>query len=149
MGVSPKQLLGLLTVEHAKALLRDAESVLGAALEVGLSGPSRLHDLFVKIEAITPGEYRAEGRGLTMRWGIHPTPFGEALFVVARTAQMTDGRIAFGETHLFVGRGYVVSVRHGASSSHAPVRERCEASPEAWTDDVLALSGLVRGSGAR
>lgn len=95
VGVSPKQFLGLLTVEHAKALLRDAESVLGAALEVGLSGPSRLHDLFVKIEAITPGEYRAEGKGLTMRWGIHPTPFGEALFVasergLARLAFLAD-----------------------------------------------------------
>jgi AraC family transcriptional regulator, regulatory protein of adaptative response / methylated-DNA-[protein]-cysteine methyltransferase len=83
VGVSPKQFLGLLTVEHAKALLRDAESVLGAALEVGLSGPSRLHDLFVKLEAITPGEYKAEGQGLTMRWGIHPTPFGDALFVAS------------------------------------------------------------------
>ena len=83
VGVSPKQFLGLLTVEHAKALLRDAESVLGAALEVGLSGPSRLHDLFVKLEAITPGEYKAEGQGLTMRWGIHPTPSGDALFVAS------------------------------------------------------------------
>ncbi|KLK93957.1 magnesium transporter [Microvirga vignae] len=55
--------------------------------------------------------------------------YGEALFIVARTAQMLDGRIAFGETHLFVGRGYVVSVRHGASTSYTPVRERCEASP--------------------
>jgi AraC family transcriptional regulator of adaptative response/methylated-DNA-[protein]-cysteine methyltransferase len=95
VGVSPKQFLGLLTVEHAKALLRDAESVLGAALEVGLSGPSRLHDLFVKLEAITPGEYKAEGNGLTMRWGIHPTPFGDALFVasprgLARLAFLAD-----------------------------------------------------------
>ena len=52
-----------------------------------------------------------------------------ALFVVARTAQMVDGRIAFGETHLFVGRGYLVSVRHGASTSYAAVRERCESCP--------------------
>ena len=55
--------------------------------------------------------------------------YGEALFVVARTAQSIDGQIAFGETHLFVGRGYVVSVRHGASSSYAAVRERCESCP--------------------
>lgn len=55
--------------------------------------------------------------------------YGQSLFVVARTAQMVDGRIAFGETHLFVGRGYVVSVRHGASTSYAAVRERCEACP--------------------
>ena len=55
--------------------------------------------------------------------------YGEALFIVARTAQMLDGRIAFGETHLFVGKGYVVSVRHGASASYATVRERCESCP--------------------
>jgi magnesium transporter len=55
--------------------------------------------------------------------------YGEALFIVARTAQLSDGRIAFGETHLFVGRGYVVSVRHGASKSYAAVRERCESCP--------------------
>jgi magnesium transporter len=56
--------------------------------------------------------------------------YGESLFVVARTAQMLEGRIAFGETHLFVGRGYVVSVRHGASASYKAVRLRCEASPK-------------------
>ncbi len=55
--------------------------------------------------------------------------YGESLFIVARTAQMVDGRIAFGETHLFVGRGYVVSVRHGASETYRTVRERCEACP--------------------
>jgi magnesium transporter len=60
--------------------------------------------------------------------------YGEALFIVARTAQMLDGRIAFGETHLFLGDGYVVSVRHGASTSYTPVRERCEASPKALSD---------------
>lgn len=55
--------------------------------------------------------------------------YGESLFIVARTAQMLQGRIAFGETHLFVGKGYVVSVRHGASVSYAKVRERCESCP--------------------
>ncbi|WP_404294608.1 magnesium and cobalt transport protein CorA (plasmid) [Microvirga sp. RSM25] len=60
--------------------------------------------------------------------------YGDALFVVARTAQMVEGRIAFGETHLFVGRGYVVSVRHGASTTYTPVRERCEAVPKALSE---------------
>jgi magnesium transporter len=55
--------------------------------------------------------------------------YGDGVFIVARTAQMVEGRIAFGETHLFIGRGYVVSVRHGASVSYAAVRERCEACP--------------------
>lgn len=57
--------------------------------------------------------------------------YGDALFIVARTAQLVDGNIAFGETHLFVGEGYLVSVRHGASTSYAPVRERCESCPRA------------------
>jgi magnesium transporter len=55
--------------------------------------------------------------------------YGESLFVVARTAQMLEGRVAFGETHIFVGRGFVVSVRHGASASYAAVRGRYEACP--------------------
>ena len=55
--------------------------------------------------------------------------YGDALFVVARTAQLNDGHIAFGETHIFLGKGYVVSVRHGASTSYAAVRERCESCP--------------------
>jgi magnesium transporter len=55
--------------------------------------------------------------------------YGEALFIVARTAQLVERRITFGETHLFVGRGYVVSVRHGASTSYTAVRKRCEACP--------------------
>ena len=55
--------------------------------------------------------------------------YGEALFVVARTAQLKNNHIAFGETHIFLGKGYVVSVRHGASTSYAAVRERCESCP--------------------
>src|SRR3569623_3428319 len=57
--------------------------------------------------------------------------YGEALFIVARTAQLTEGRIAFGETHIFVGEGYLVTVRHGASTSYTTVRERCESCPRA------------------
>ncbi len=60
----------------------------------------------------------------------HQTPkieqYGEDAFIVARTAQIVDGRIAFGETHLFVGHGHIVSVRHGPSTSYGSVRERCE-----------------------
>lgn len=82
-GVSPKQFLALVTVEDAKSRLREADSVLGTALDVGLSGPSRLHDLFVNLEAVTPGEYKTMGAALEMRWGVHPTPFGDALIVVS------------------------------------------------------------------
>lgn len=75
-GVSPKRFVELLTVEHAKDLLRSRASVLDAALAVGLSGPGRLHDRFVALEAATPGEFKAGGAGLTIRWGIHASPFG-------------------------------------------------------------------------
>jgi AraC family transcriptional regulator, regulatory protein of adaptative response / methylated-DNA-[protein]-cysteine methyltransferase len=80
-GISPKRFLGLLTVGHAKAVLQAGESVLDTAYEVGLSGPSRLHDLFVGFEAMTPGEYKQQGASLTIRYGIHPTRFGEALLL--------------------------------------------------------------------
>ncbi len=78
-GVSPKRFLQYLTAEHAKDLLRDSNSVLDTSFEVGLSGPGRLHDLFVSVEAVTPGEYKAMGDGLEIRWGLHDTPFGRCL----------------------------------------------------------------------
>src|SRR3546814_518252 len=78
-GISPKRFTQHLTVEHAKHLLAGHESVLGAALEVGLSGPSRLHDLFVACEAMSPGEYKERGRDLVIRWGFHETPLGRVL----------------------------------------------------------------------
>lgn len=78
-GVSPKRFLQHLTLEHAKRRLDEGAGVLEAALDAGLSGPSRLHDLFVACEAVTPGGYKAKGEGLTIRWGRRPTAFGEAL----------------------------------------------------------------------
>lgn len=82
VGITPKRFLQFLTKEHAKGLLAEAPNVLDAAYRSGLSGPGRLHDLFVKTEAITPGEYRALGAGLTISYGFHPTPFGECLLAL-------------------------------------------------------------------
>ena len=82
-GLTPKAFLQALTLDNARRLLRDSASVLDAALEVGLSGPGRLHDLFVTHEAMTPGDYKAGGAGLVLRYGFHPSPFGEALAVAA------------------------------------------------------------------
>ena len=81
-GVSPKQFAAYLTLEHAKETLEQSASVLGAAFDVGLSGPSRLHDLFVAVEALTPGESKTQGRDLVIRFGCHETPFGPALILV-------------------------------------------------------------------
>jgi AraC family transcriptional regulator of adaptative response/methylated-DNA-[protein]-cysteine methyltransferase len=81
-GLTPKAFLQALTLNHARALLRSSASVLDTAYEVGLSGPGRLHDLFVTHEAMSPGEWKAGGEGLTLSYGFHPCPFGMALVMV-------------------------------------------------------------------
>ncbi len=78
-GLSPKAFLQALTIDHARQLLRDSASILDTAYEVGLSGPGRLHDLFVTHEGMTPGAFKARGLGLTIRYGFHDCPFGQAL----------------------------------------------------------------------
>ena len=83
-GLSPKEFVQALTVDHARGLLGDSASVLDAAYEVGLSGGGRLHDLFVSHEAMTPGEYKRRGEGLEMAYGFHASPFGEALLIATR-----------------------------------------------------------------
>ena len=78
-GITPKAFLQALTLDSARQLLRDSASVLDATYEVGLSGPGRLHDLFVTHEAMSPGEWKSGGEGLTVRFAFHPSPFGQAL----------------------------------------------------------------------
>ncbi|HXW20057.1 MAG TPA: methylated-DNA--[protein]-cysteine S-methyltransferase [Roseiarcus sp.] len=80
-GLTPKAFLQAITVDHARERLRDSASVLDAAYDVGLSGPGRLHDLFVTHEAMTPGDYRRRGEGLSLTYGFHSSPFGEAIVV--------------------------------------------------------------------
>src|ERR671916_2122746 len=80
-GLTPKAFLQAITLDNAKALLASSASVLDTAYELGLSGPGRLHDLFVTHEAMTPGSFKAGGAGPTMRFGFHPSPFGEAILV--------------------------------------------------------------------
>jgi AraC family transcriptional regulator of adaptative response/methylated-DNA-[protein]-cysteine methyltransferase len=82
-GITPKAFLQAVTLDRARQILRDSASVLDATYELGLSGPGRLHDLFVTHEAMTPGEFRSGGEGLTMAYGFHPSPFGTALVVAA------------------------------------------------------------------
>jgi AraC family transcriptional regulator of adaptative response/methylated-DNA-[protein]-cysteine methyltransferase len=78
-GVTPKQYLAFVTGQAAKGVLSEQPSVLDAAYEVGLSGPGRLHDLIVAVDAVTPGEWKALGRGIAIRYGFSDTPFGRAL----------------------------------------------------------------------
>jgi AraC family transcriptional regulator of adaptative response/methylated-DNA-[protein]-cysteine methyltransferase len=80
-GLTPKAFMQALTLDHAKTLLRDSASVLDAALDSGLSGPGRLHDLFVTHESMSPGEWKNGGAGMTLRYGFHPSPFGTAIVI--------------------------------------------------------------------
>src|SRR6201746_1890866 len=82
-GLTPKAFMQALTLDHAKGLLRDSASVLDAALDSGLSGPGRLHDLFVTHEAMSPGEWKTGGVGLTLTYGFHPSPFGTAIVIAS------------------------------------------------------------------
>ncbi len=81
-GISPKRFLQFITKEHAKELLDRSSNLLDTTVQVGLSSLGRLHDLFVTTEAVTPGEYKSRGAALTVRYGLHPTPFGKCLLAV-------------------------------------------------------------------
>jgi AraC family transcriptional regulator of adaptative response/methylated-DNA-[protein]-cysteine methyltransferase len=87
-GLSPKGFVQALTLNHARSLLADSASVLDATYEVGLSGPGRLHDLFVTHDAMTPGDFKAKGEGIVIRYAFHGSPFGFALVM------MTDRGLA-------------------------------------------------------
>ena len=108
-GISPKRFLQFQTIQSAKTLLRDSRSVLDTTYSTGLSSGGRLHDLFVTLEAVTPGEFKSGGAGLTIRTGFHESPFGECLIGV------TDRGIC--------GLSFVVGDRAGAMAeleSHWP-----------------------------
>lgn len=100
VGVSPKKFVQHLTLNRAKESLAGSASVLDAAYDAGLSGPGRLHDLFVAHEAMTPGEWKARGAGLDLIYGWHPSPFGDCLIaatprgVCGLAFALEDGREA-------------------------------------------------------
>lgn len=79
VGISPKRFLQFLTKEYAKKLIVESENILDVTYDSGLSSPSRLHDLFVTCEAVTPGQYKTKGSGVRLIYGFHPSPFGECL----------------------------------------------------------------------
>ncbi len=125
-GLSPKAFLQAITLDNAKAMLTSSASVLETTYEVGLSGPARLHDLFVTHEAMTPGDYKVGGAGLTMRYGFHPSPFGEAVLVA------TDRGLA--------GLGFV-----DKGNRHAALEDLTRRWPKAtYVEDAAATAPLAR-----
>ena len=115
-GISPKRLLQLLTIENTKNLMVNSGSLLDVTYESGLSSPSRLHDLFVNIEAVTPDEFRNRGAGMKILYGFHPSPFGECFIAITRRGICS---LAFTAT---VGRKRAVSDLRKAWS-HAEIKE--------------------------
>ena len=83
VGISPKRFLQFLTHAHARKMIERSDSLLAAAYDSGLSGPGRLHDLFVSCEAVTPGHVKKKGEGLRVNWGVHPTLFGHCLIAAS------------------------------------------------------------------
>jgi AraC family transcriptional regulator of adaptative response/methylated-DNA-[protein]-cysteine methyltransferase len=82
-GLTPKDFMQAVTLDNAKRMLRESASILDAAYDAGLSGPGRLHDLFVTHEAMSPGEWKKGGAGTTLRYGFHPSPFGTAVIIAS------------------------------------------------------------------
>lgn len=124
-GVSPKKFLQYLTLSHAKERLAACDSVLDAAYDAGLSGPSRLHDLFVAHEAVTPGEWKSMGEGLTVRYGWHDSPFGDCLMAATDRGvcglgfALPEGRAAT-EADLLAGWGQARLLKDAdATAPHA------------------------------
>lgn len=144
-GVSPKRFLQYLTVEHAKSRLATAQGVLDVAGTVGLSGPGRLHDLFVTLEAMTPGEYKAGGAGLAIQYGVHETPFGRAL--IAMTARGICGLRFIDDERAGIERlrrQWPGAELRPSPAATAPVAERLFGPLASRSGDALAL--LVKGS---
>ncbi len=82
VGISPKRFLQFLTAENAKMLLNQSASVMDTAFDVGLSGPGRLHDLFVSVETVTPGQFKTRGQDVEIRYSISDSPFGRCLLAM-------------------------------------------------------------------
>jgi AraC family transcriptional regulator of adaptative response/methylated-DNA-[protein]-cysteine methyltransferase len=125
-GLSPKEFVQAITIDHARQLLDGSASVLDAALEVGLSGTGRLHDLFVDHEAMTPGDFKRRGAGLEMTYGFHASPFGLALVVA--TERGIAG-LAFADSDDEAGRRKALDdmTRRWPAATFTPAPEATEA----------------------
>jgi AraC family transcriptional regulator of adaptative response/methylated-DNA-[protein]-cysteine methyltransferase len=147
VGISPKRFLQFLTKEYAKKLLKNAHSVLDTAYDAGLSGPGRLHDLFVACEAVTPGEYKSSGLGLKIVFGFYDSPFGECL--VASTERGLCGLffVREGDRHSVMGELTGIWSRASLSEDNRGLASLIERifTPAAWkTDRPLPI--MLRGT---
>jgi AraC family transcriptional regulator of adaptative response/methylated-DNA-[protein]-cysteine methyltransferase len=137
-GITPKAFLQAITLDHARGLLRDSASVLDTAYEVGLSGPSRLHDLFVTHEAMSPGDWKTGGAGLEMLVGYHPSPFGEAIVVATSRGLAGIGFVDDGDRASALAdmtRRWPMARFVANQDATAPLARRAF-EPDAWRPDA-------------
>jgi AraC family transcriptional regulator of adaptative response/methylated-DNA-[protein]-cysteine methyltransferase len=133
-GISPKRFLQYLTLGEARGLLLESRSVLEASLDLGLSSPSRLHDLFLAIERMTPGQFKARGEGLTLAWAALDTPLGPALLAAL------DGRLC--------ALSFLAGTDPGPALADLQARwprARFQADPDALRPFALDLERRLRG----
>ena len=148
VGISPKRFQQFLTVEYAKQRLAQSHSVLDAAFDAGLSGPGRLHDLFVACEAMTPGEYKSQARDMVVSYGFHPSPFGECLLMTTErgicalgfTAQAGD-RAARRAALADLGGQWSLAHLVEAPDTTAPLAARIFDTPDPAAPLTLLLKG--------
>jgi len=100
-GVSPKQFMQFISIEHAKQLLKEQETILDTSYKTGFSGTSRLHDLFIKIEGMTPGEYKNGGENLSIKYNFTESPFGDVI-VASTTKGLCHMSFENNEEHAFL-----------------------------------------------
>ncbi len=148
VGLSPKKFVQVLSLERAKQRLDASESVLDAAFSAGLSGAGRLHDLFVTLEAVTPGEYKRRGAGLAIRYGYHPSPFGECLILTTDRGICGLAFVAGGDRDGALSallKGFDNAALLEDQDGTAPLVARIF-SPGRSTGSAEALNVLVRGT---
>lgn len=132
-GISPKKFLQYVTLAEAKRSLAASASVLDAAYDAGLSGPGRLHDLFLACDSVTPGEFKARGAGLTLRYGFHPSAFGECLLLVSERGIVGLSFVAEDEREAALRRhmaGWPAASVIADSCATSPYMERISRAPE-------------------
>lgn len=112
-GITPIQFMQFLTLDYAKEKLARSRSILDAAFDSGLSGTGRLHDLFVTFEAMTPGDYKKMGKGVTIEFGVHPSPFG---FCIIGMTQKGICHLGFADTKSASNARNVLKLRWPCSS---------------------------------
>ncbi|MEL7542613.1 MAG: methylated-DNA--[protein]-cysteine S-methyltransferase, partial [Pseudomonadota bacterium] len=123
-GLSPKEFVQVITIDHAREMLRGSASLLETAHEVGLSGSGRLHDLFVDHEAMTPGDYKRRGAGLTIGYGFHPSPFGR---VLAMTTERGLCGLAFCDGSADQDAAFADMTRRWPAAAYVPDEARTRA----------------------